>query len=89
MSDERPVIPLAYQRQDAAAALGIGVDTFDRHVRRYVKCVYVGSTRVWPVAELERFLAAGGAAPVISSQKSKRPRAASTAGGMVHEEPAP
>jgi hypothetical protein len=48
---------LAYQRKDAAAALGLSVDSFDRHVRPTLKCVYVGDTRLWPVKELERWLA--------------------------------
>jgi hypothetical protein len=47
---------LALQRREAAAALGVGVDTFDRHVRPLLKCVYVGDLRLWPVAELERYL---------------------------------
>ncbi len=50
-------IQLAYQRKDAAAALGLSVDSFDRHVRPELKCVYVGDARLWPVAELERWLA--------------------------------
>lgn len=48
---------LALQRKEAAAALGVSVDTFDRHVRPELRCVYVGDTRLWPVAELERWLA--------------------------------
>ena len=51
------VARIAYQRKDAAAALGISADTFDRHVRAELKCVYVGDARLWPVAELERWLA--------------------------------
>lgn len=51
------VAQLAYQRKDAAAALGVSVDTFDRHVRPDLKCVYVGDTRLWPTTELERWLA--------------------------------
>lgn len=48
---------LAYQRKDAAAALSLSVDSFDRHVRPTLKCVYVGDVRLWPAAELERWLA--------------------------------
>lgn len=48
---------LALQRKDAATALGVSVDTFDRHVRGELRCVYIGDTRLWPVAELERWLA--------------------------------
>ena len=47
---------LALQRKEAAAALGVGVDTFDRHVRPHLKVVYVGDLRLWPLSELERWL---------------------------------
>ena len=52
----RAPVKLALQRRDAAAALSVGVDTFDRHIRPLLKCVYVGDLRLWPVAELERYL---------------------------------
>ncbi len=54
---------LAYQRKEAAAVLGISVDTFDRHVRPELKCIYVGDTRLWPVKELERWLASRAMMP--------------------------
>lgn len=60
-------LKLALQRKDAAAALGISVDSFDRHVRPELKCVYIGDTRLWPVAELERWLAARAMMPGTSS----------------------
>lgn len=47
---------LALQRKDAADALDIGVDTFDRHFRSKLRCVYVGRVRLYPVSELERVL---------------------------------
>jgi hypothetical protein len=48
---------LALQRKAASAELGMSVDTFDRYVRSELRCVYVGGTRLWPVTELERWLA--------------------------------
>lgn len=48
--------PLALQRKEAAAALSVSVDTFDRHVRPHVRCVYFGDVRLWPVSELQRWL---------------------------------
>jgi hypothetical protein len=54
---------LALQRKEAAAALGVSVDTFDRYVRPWLRCVYVGDVRLWPIAELERFLANGAMMP--------------------------
>jgi hypothetical protein len=86
VSKHDPVIPLAYQRKDAAAALGVKVDTFDRHIRRQLGCVYVNSVHLWPVAELERWLAGATVPAVVSGRNAKRPRAAGTAGGMAHEE---
>jgi hypothetical protein len=62
---------LALQRKDAAAALGIGVDTFDRHVRPELRCVYVGDVRLWPVTELERWL---GARAIMPTDNKKCPR---------------
>ena len=47
---------LALDRKESAAALGLGVDAFDRYVRPHVRCVYVGSVRRWPIAELEAWL---------------------------------
>lgn len=48
---------LAVQRREAAEVLGIGVDTFDRHVRAELPVVYVGSVRLYPLAALEDWLA--------------------------------
>lgn len=89
MSGEPPVTPLAYQRRQAAAALGIGVDTFDRHVRPRVRVVYVGGARLYPVADLQRWLAETASSPVVSPDTTKRPRAAGTAGGMAQGEATP
>ena len=50
------MVRLALQRKEAAAALGVGVDTFDRYVRPQLRCVYVGDVRLWLVADLERWL---------------------------------
>jgi hypothetical protein len=47
---------LALQRKDAAAALSISADSFDRHVRPHLRCCYIGEIRLWPVAELDRWL---------------------------------
>ena len=53
---EKPLVPLAYQRAQAALALGVSEDFFDKHIRPYVKAVYVGSLRLWSVNELQRWL---------------------------------
>jgi hypothetical protein len=50
------VAPGALQRKRAAEWLDVSEETFDRHVRPHLKCVYVGSLRLWPVTELQRWL---------------------------------
>ena len=56
MTQSLPPQKLAVSRKEAAALLSIGVDAFDRYVREHVECVYIGSKRVWPVTELNRWL---------------------------------
>jgi hypothetical protein len=75
---------LALQRKDAAAALSIGVDTFDRHVRPYLRCVYVGDLRLWPVAEIERWLDRSAILPGPTSTSG--PGDAPTPRGLAHGE---
>jgi hypothetical protein len=53
---EVAVPALALRRAEAAAALGLSVDTFDRHVRPQLRVLYVGDLRLWPVEELTRWL---------------------------------
>lgn len=52
----RPVPRLAFNQQEAAEALGISVDHFDRHVKAGLPVVYAGSLRLYPRAALERWL---------------------------------
>lgn len=49
-------IRLALSRRDAADALGMSLSHFQRHVQPYIRCVYSGQLRLYPVAELERWL---------------------------------
>src|SRR5438309_1742690 len=49
-------IVFAVQRKEAAAAVGMGVDSFDRYVRPFIRVVYQGDLKLWPVAELERWV---------------------------------
>jgi hypothetical protein len=53
---EGGVLRLALSRRDAAAALGMSLSHFQRHVQPYVRCVYSGQLRLYPVKELERWL---------------------------------
>jgi len=52
-----PTPALALRRAQAAAAVGVSLETFDREVRPFVAAKRLGSVTVYPVAALERFLA--------------------------------
>jgi hypothetical protein len=53
----RPEVPtLALKRRQAAQAVSLGVDAFDQYVKPFIRCVYVGSDRLYPVNELQRWL---------------------------------
>ncbi len=47
---------LAYTRKEAAAALGVSLSHFQRHVQPHLKCVYSGQLRLYPVSEINRWL---------------------------------
>ena len=47
---------LAVSRREAAAALGMSLRHFQRHVQPHLRCVYSGQLRLFPVAELERWV---------------------------------
>jgi hypothetical protein len=47
---------LALSRREAAAALGVPLRHFQRHVQPHLRCIYSGQLRLYPVAELERWV---------------------------------
>jgi len=47
--------PIALSKPEAAAALGMSTDSFERYVMADVRCVRRGRLRIFPVAELERW----------------------------------
>jgi excisionase family DNA binding protein len=51
----------ALTRTEAAAALGLSVDSFERYVQPEIRLVRRGRLRLVAVAELERWLAANAA----------------------------
>ena len=53
---EPPVVRLALSKPDAAAALDISINSFERHVQPELRVVRRGKLRLFPVAELERWL---------------------------------
>ena len=56
MSDVAPIPRLALTREEAAAALGMSVDSFERHVQPTVRMCRLGRMRLVPITELSRWL---------------------------------
>jgi hypothetical protein len=50
------MVRLALSKAEAAEALGLSTDSFERHVQDELRCVYVGRRRLYPVGELQRWL---------------------------------
>lgn len=54
---KRLVVPrLTLTKAEAAEALGMSVNSFERHVQPELRCVRRGSMRLFPVRELERWV---------------------------------
>jgi excisionase family DNA binding protein len=52
-----PVPRLLLTKEEAAAALGMSVDSFERYVMPQLRAVRKGRLRLFPIAELERWVA--------------------------------
>jgi excisionase family DNA binding protein len=52
---DAPIPRVALTIPEAAAALGVGPDFFDEHIRPELRIVRRGSKRLVPLAELERW----------------------------------
>jgi hypothetical protein len=46
---------VALTRAEAAAAIGMSLDSFERHVQPHVRMIYVGRIRLIPITELQRW----------------------------------
>ncbi len=55
---------LAVRREEAARAVGVSDESFDRYVRPYLPVVRLGSLRVYPVAGIAAFLAERAEVPM-------------------------
>jgi hypothetical protein len=55
--DLGPIPRLALTREEAAASVGMSLDSFERHVQPTLRLVRLGRMRLVPIAELERWLA--------------------------------
>lgn len=51
-----PVPHLALTRSEAAAALSMSVDSFERYCQPHLRLIRVGRMRLIPVAELDRWV---------------------------------
>ncbi len=51
-----PIPRLALTREEAAAAISMSLDSFERHVQPTLRLVRLGRMRLVPIAELERWL---------------------------------
>jgi hypothetical protein len=56
LSDVSPIPRLALTREEAAAALAMSLDSFERHVQPTIRMVRLGRMRLVPVTELARWL---------------------------------
>jgi hypothetical protein len=56
MSDIAPVPRVALTREEAAAALGMSVDSFERHVQPTLRMCRLGRMRLVSIRELERWV---------------------------------
>ena len=61
MGDQPAAVRLALSRPEAAAALGISLDSFERYVQPELTLVRRGRLRLVAVRELERWLDSNGA----------------------------
>jgi hypothetical protein len=57
VSDQTAPVPrLALSREEAAASIGMSIDSFERHVQPSIRMLRLGRLRLVPVRELERWL---------------------------------
>jgi hypothetical protein len=52
-----PIPRVALSRDEAAASLGVSLDSFERHVQPDLRLIRRGRLRLVPVSELERWAA--------------------------------
>ncbi len=51
-----PIPRLALTREEAAASVGMSLDSFERHVQPTLRLVRLGRMRLVPIRELDRWL---------------------------------
>ena len=55
-TDTAPVPRLALSREEAAASLGMSLDSFERYCQPTMRLIRLGRMRLVPIRELERWL---------------------------------
>jgi len=82
-----PVPRVALTREEAAASLGVSLDSFERHCQPTMRLVRLGRLVLVPVSELDRWLKEQAAPTLTAEQRSsvgtKRPSTAATAEGQT------
>jgi hypothetical protein len=90
MTDLAPVPRVTLTRHEAAAALGISLDTFERYVQPHVRVIRLNRKRLVAVADLEEWARSAGESALqplqgsrvrsVSTQSAPAPRERSGAG---------
>lgn len=55
MTEFAPPVRVALTRDEAAASLGISLDSFEKYVQPHIRLIVLGSRKVVPVSELARW----------------------------------
>ena len=80
-----PVPRVALTREEAAAAIGMSLNSFERHVQPTMRLVRLGRMRLVPVSELQRWLTEH-ARPTLDDDPKGAPATGRTARGHGPEE---
>ena len=67
----REVPRISLTRREAADAVGMSVDTFERYVQPELRIVRLGRLRLIPVSELERWIAQNAERPLDRRERGE------------------
>ena len=79
-----PVPRVALTREEAAAALGVSLSHFERHIQPQLQLIYSGSARLVPIRELEAW--ADRTATLAGQPNPQRPPRRANARGPCPKE---
>lgn len=66
----RALLRLGLTRREAADALGMSLNSFERHVQPHIRLVRTGKLRIVPIKELERWLEENARLTLESERRS-------------------